>query len=947
MKSLYNKSSILSKFKNGLFVIILSLFAFTQGVVADNFNLYVGDNWYTPYPSPPLANWVVDVNSVRFYSTSGNVKVNLYTGEFKIISYFSGTVNIQVRYTCEQYLYGKKLISPMTKTHFVSCKSNPITISAPQSQMNVDDEIQLSYSFQQSTYGITPEIIWNTNSEHVTVSNTGVVKAIYGDGTARVTATSNLGNNLAYIDIEVIPLDPEAIEIEPTSTGVYLDETVNLNATVYPRGATRTVTWYVEDSKKDIMSVSDKGEVTGLKVGSGYVYAETSNGIIAKCQIKVTEPKLEVSTLSPENNSLGLTVFTKPEVVFSHPIIEGVDFAQISLIDAKGNSVKGTKIINNKSISFIPEKPLQANTYYTFKIPSSAINNKWNTKYLNAINLNFSTGDLEKLIISINPDYQFLNPGDEIAITASNKDAKIYYTVDKSNPSKSSTLYSDPIIMKEGFNLKAISIMEGFESSDIIDIEYHISNARVTRVFPDKDLLSKYDDVIPNILYSNSIKSSNNLNAIELIKNDKHKINCEIIVADSSIYLVPESKIESSGNYKITIPADAVKTFQGEANVEYSWSFSCGNCASAISMRGYELGATTKKDSSLFIWGNNYISGNSYDKGEQFNMLTSPTSFIDNDVVSVSCGYMHNALIKSDYSLWMWGRQYCGEFGNESFNGSEIPIKVNEDVIGVSAGGQTTGIIKNNNSLYMCGRNDFGQIGDGTREIKLLPVEILSDVKQVVTGWCTTFAVKNDQTLWGWGLNDKYQLADGTDSLRAKPIKIMNDIIKVEASATHDNIFAALKTDQTLWIWGGEISSPIQLDKDVTEMAIGSNHLLFIKNDGSLWAYGNNKYGQLGINTRSFVYRPEMVMEFVEKINTGGETTLVLKQDGSVWSWGRNYAGTLGTESVLASVDSYSSEKICLIEGLPASELKGIYARRKNIMINKGCKTVVEMLPIP
>ena len=156
--------------------------------------------------------------------------------------------------------------------------------------------------------------------------------------------------------------------------------------------------------------------------------------------------------------------------------------------------------------------------------------------------------------------------------------------------------------------------------------------------------------------------------------------------------------------------------------------------ASEISLRGYELGTTIKKDSSLFIWGNNYISGSAYDKGEQFNMLTSPTSFIDNDVVSVSCGYMHNALIKSDYSLWMWGRQYCGEFGNESLNGSDIPIKVNEDVISVSAGGQTTGIIKNNNTLYMCGRNDFGQIGDGTREIKVLPVEIFSDVKQVVTG---------------------------------------------------------------------------------------------------------------------------------------------------------------------------------------------------------------------
>jgi alpha-tubulin suppressor-like RCC1 family protein len=81
----------------------------------------------------------------------------------------------------------------------------------------------------------------------------------------------------------------------------------------------------------------------------------------------------------------------------------------------------------------------------------------------------------------------------------------------------------------------------------------------------------------------------------------------------------------------------------------------------------------------------------------------------------------------------------------------------------------------------------------------------------------------------------------------------------------------------------------------VTNIAAGSFHSLFLKNDGSLWGMGQNNYGQLGDGHNYNTNRPEQIVASnVTAIAAGCLHSLFLKSDGSLWSMGQNNYGQLG-----------------------------------------------------
>jgi alpha-tubulin suppressor-like RCC1 family protein len=82
---------------------------------------------------------------------------------------------------------------------------------------------------------------------------------------------------------------------------------------------------------------------------------------------------------------------------------------------------------------------------------------------------------------------------------------------------------------------------------------------------------------------------------------------------------------------------------------------------------------------------------------------------------------------------------------------------------------------------------------------------------------------------------------------------------------------------------------------NVTAIAAGSAHSLFLKSDGSLWGMGLNFFGQLGYGTDEAVLRPvQIVASNVTAIAAGGSHSLFLKTDGSLWAMGWNKYGQLG-----------------------------------------------------
>src|ERR1035441_3123839 len=85
----------------------------------------------------------------------------------------------------------------------------------------------------------------------------------------------------------------------------------------------------------------------------------------------------------------------------------------------------------------------------------------------------------------------------------------------------------------------------------------------------------------------------------------------------------------------------------------------------------------------------------------------------------------------------------------------------------------------------------------------------------------------------------------------------------------------------------------------VAKVAAGSDHSLFLKSDGSLWAMGNNNFGQLGDGTTdndnyNTNFPEQIVASNVTAIAAGGYHSLFLKSDGSLWAMGNNESGQLG-----------------------------------------------------
>lgn len=821
----------------------------------------------------------------------------------------------------------------------VSLNKNSITLDPGSSEYLTATVSSSSYS---GSYTWSSS---NSNAAYISGSGSSVRVVAQNSGSATITVKLDNGNS-TQCGVTVRKIDVSSAIVSPSTKSLDIDETASLLLSVSPSNATVTSrSWKSKNSS--VASVSSSGIVTGLSEGSTEIYCLVNGSVTSSgCQVTVSKPSFTLSSSSPANNAIGQSVFIQPSMSFCRQIYKGSSFSDITLKDAGGKIVSGTSSTSGPVVTFTPSEPLEPNTSYTLFVPAQAVKDKYGTNN-SAVTRTFTTGNLQKLLLTASTTDRFLSKGEKITLTSNGSNVSIYYTLDGSHPTDKSTKYQGALVLEQDIELRAVAMGAGYESSDVLSQDYYITNVNVAKRFPDAETrLYEYKDVNPYITFSNGVIASTNIGGVKLKKYGSEEIEGDVIVADSSIFFVPNTPLDLGCSYQMSIPSDAIKTIQGESNNETFWSFSTGDYAKRIAMGGPELAIATKTDGSFQTWGSLYKSGNPADGSYMITSQLTPSVFMTEDVVDISSGYMHHAVIKKDGSLWMWGRQYCGEFGNKSTTGSANPVKVMEDVKAASCGGQTTGVVLFDGSLWMCGRNDFGQIGDNSVVNRNEPVRVLDDVSMVSAGWCATYAVKTDGTLWAWGRNDKHQLGlDSTDD-QLVPVKVMDDVAIVAASATESQWVAVIKTDGTLWTWGETQPTPTMMLEDVSSAAVGADYVEAVKTDGTLWAFGGNIYGQIGNGTTTVLTAPTKVMDDVAEVTSGGQTTMVNMQNGSVWTWGRNNTGTLG-DGTTPSLTAYSAEPQQVIEGRSSSVLSGITLRKKTYRIVEGGMNVIDATPYP
>jgi alpha-tubulin suppressor-like RCC1 family protein len=270
----------------------------------------------------------------------------------------------------------------------------------------------------------------------------------------------------------------------------------------------------------------------------------------------------------------------------------------------------------------------------------------------------------------------------------------------------------------------------------------------------------------------------------------------------------------------------------------------------------------------------------------------------------VAAGGDHAIVLKSDGTLMAWGRNVQGQLGDGTATNRSSPVAVPgvAGVVAVAAGGFHTVALKSDGTVMAWGYNDSGQLGDGTLTNRPSPVVVpgLTGVVAVAAGERHTVVLKSDGTLMAWGNNNNGQLGDGTTTQRLSPVTVpgLNGVVAVAASG---DITAVLKADGTMDIVVAAAPMLPALTglTGVASMAIGYNHAVALRLDGTVIVLGDNNYGQLGIGTvdGSSSWVPVPGLAGVVAVTAGYYQTLALKSDGTVMAWGRNDYGQLGDGS--------------------------------------------------
>jgi alpha-tubulin suppressor-like RCC1 family protein len=305
------------------------------------------------------------------------------------------------------------------------------------------------------------------------------------------------------------------------------------------------------------------------------------------------------------------------------------------------------------------------------------------------------------------------------------------------------------------------------------------------------------------------------------------------------------------------------------------------NWLTANSSKHTGFKAAIKTDGTLWLWGTgtNGQLGNNTVVG-----VISPVQTISDGTNwrSFSTGGTFCAATKTDGTLWTWGNNNNGYLGDGTRTSRSSPVQTatyGNNWNYVDCGQQHTAAIKTDGTLWMWGRNQFGNLGDNTALNKSSPIQTFAFGNNWQTVSCNlnnvnafTAAIKTDGTLWMWGRNLSGQLGDNTITNKSSPIQTIARGTNWSSVACGNAHIAAIKTDGTLWTWGtgGTLgdgtstprSSPVQTlagGTDWVNVKCGTSHTLATKKDGTIWGWGVNTDGQLN-GTGSTIISPIQVI---------------------------------------------------------------------------------------
>ncbi len=255
-------------------------------------------------------------------------------------------------------------------------------------------------------------------------------------------------------------------------------------------------------------------------------------------------------------------------------------------------------------------------------------------------------------------------------------------------------------------------------------------------------------------------------------------------------------------------------------------------------------------------------------------------------------------------TLWRWGTPQRGQ------PGADTPVQIGTDASwrAIAAGWEHGCALKTDDTLWCWGRNDHLETGSATASATPVQVGTDTDWQQVAAGGDHTCAIKAGGTLWCWGSNAQAQLGQGTQAATdtATPTRVGAETTWAFVAASGDANCGVLR-DGRGFCWAGSynwmfdprpgvtVTSPTQIPGNWRVLVPGNLGTAGIKTDGTLWWAGRSKFGR--VQSSAYTERPFQVGTATNWSHVDGNSqghVCGTRTDGTLWCWGDGTAGQLG-----------------------------------------------------